>query len=1376
MRLRTLLLSLLALGAVATWFVWMNQPDVPPSRVPAAASHLVEASPSISPSPTRETSPALPPASPEPAFASFDTWLTRYRQATPGERTPLLTEGLRLAAERRATLAHLIQTDPARALALALPVLARRSLPPEMLRLVEERVSGIGDISLLGVTPAPGRPVAEPVYHSATVDGREFRAYLYGRRARAHQIRGASIQGIAIDGALAISDSPLRVLEPGETAEGRPVELVCPVSGRTTPVAENAPLNLAEPVAVEVGGKIQILCHTSHVGKLAAQLIAHEQVQNAADGGPGTSGVSGRPAQTWTHGTKKILIIRVDFSDKTGTPVNPFDSQSMTEDYIVNRFNNAGGVRDFYEQNSFGKTTLSVGATVAGNSPDVTSVLRMPSTASSYATTGNNDQLHTDARNLATAAGFNLATYDRIGVVFADLGSLANSQITYGGLGNIDGPDFWINGYFTFDVVAHEIGHTYGLYHANLWQVSDGNPVSPTGTSVEYGDIFEVMGNGDLPADHFSHWNKSILQWIPDTAVTTITTGGTYRVFRFDAQGANLANALALKVVRNNTQDYWIGFRRATTNAPLDNGAYILWGYNDNQQGNLLDFGTPGTNVNDCALQVGSAFNDTAAGITLTTLAHGGTGNDEWLDVQVTFQPRIQFAASNFVADEQSGTATLTLTRTNNSTGAVSVNYATAPGIATSPADFTAKSGTVSWASGDLAPKTITVSLVADALVEGTEQFTVNLSGITGGVVVGGNSATVTIADPGAVDPQFAADFTNNTIEKLVVLPDGKIIAGGWFDLLQDTGFTEYPRGGIARYNANGTLDPTFAVDGGVTGPDGSFPRVKDIARQPDGKLIIGGVFTTVDGVARTNLARLNADGSLDTTFNPGTSANDEVIAVLLQPDGKVLVGGYFTTFNAAAKRLLVRLNADGTVDNTFAPPTFGSGSGWRVESLALQTDGKILVGGSFYFSGSPSKASLCRVLTTGAVDAAFNGIAQGAHQAGDTTTILSVEKIAVLPDATILIAGNFTAYNNTARGGIAKLTNTGALVPAFAPTSNGRIGALRVQPDGKILVGGDFTLLNGATATRLGRLTSAGANDTAFLAAGGHSVSVEDLAFQPDGRVVLGGDYGSFHGSADSGPLWRFYSGLPSLPGVIQLSAETATGVEGTTLTVTATRTGGSLGALSVGYSTVAGTATAADFTAASGSLAWTDGDSATKSITIPITSDALNDSGETFTLNLGEGLLGSALLGTTQQATITVKTAFGAWQAANFTPLELADSTISGDLADPDGDGRPNLIEFSLGSNPRLPDSSGPTSSLVTVSTSKYLALTFRRRTPALDLAYTVQNGNSLTAWGTTAVIVGSPVNNGDGTETVTYRDNIALSAAPGPRFLRVQVQRTP
>ena len=364
------------------------------------------------------------------------------------------------------------------------------------------------------------------------------------------------------------------------------------------------------------------------------------------------------------------------------------------------------------------------------------------------------------------SGGFNLANYDRIGVVFSNLSGIAGSQITYAGLGDILGNEFWINGYCDFRVCAHEIGHNYGLQHCNLWQVNDGNPVSPNGSSVEYGDPFGVMG--DINTDirfHFDMWEKSILHWIPDTSVLTVGTAGTYRVYRFDNVAANTSNPLALKIVRNSGQDYWIGMRQLfTTNTSLMNGAYILWGYNSVVQGNLLDMTTPGKDAQDAALAVGASFHDTADGITISPLDKGGSTPNEYLDVQVGFDPRIQWQAAIYNEDETLGSAVLTLTRSGNSAGAVSVNYATADGSATAPANYAAQSGVISWADGDASTKTITISLVNNAAFTGLKNFTVAITNPTGGVIVNSSTATVNIASPGTADPGFAAAFVNSSV------------------------------------------------------------------------------------------------------------------------------------------------------------------------------------------------------------------------------------------------------------------------------------------------------------------------------------------------------------------------------------------------------------------------------------------------------------------------------------------------------------------------------------------------------------------------------------------------------------------------------------
>jgi uncharacterized delta-60 repeat protein len=145
---------------------------------------------------------------------------------------------------------------------------------------------------------------------------------------------------------------------------------------------------------------------------------------------------------------------------------------------------------------------------------------------------------------------------------------------------------------------------------------------------------------------------------------------------------------------------------------------------------------------------------------------------------------------------------------------------------------------------------------------------------------------------------------------------------------------------GIARLNADGSLDSSFNPGTGVW-----YGAVYSVALQPDGKVLIGGNFTSVNGTNRNRVARLNANGSLDSSFNPGTGVSGQVLSIALQSDGKVLIGGLFTSVNGTNRNNIARLNANGSLDGSFNP---GTGANGPVGSIALQPDGKVFIGGDF--------------------------------------------------------------------------------------------------------------------------------------------------------------------------------------------------------------------------------------------------------------------------------------------------------------------------------------------------------------------------------------------------------------------------------------------
>jgi uncharacterized delta-60 repeat protein len=299
------------------------------------------------------------------------------------------------------------------------------------------------------------------------------------------------------------------------------------------------------------------------------------------------------------------------------------------------------------------------------------------------------------------------------------------------------------------------------------------------------------------------------------------------------------------------------------------------------------------------------------------------------------------------------------------------------------------------------------------------------------------------------------------------------------------------------------------AVDSFNPNPDNA---VETMAVQPDGKILIGGIFANVGGQARSCIARLNTDGSLDTNFNPGASSSlPEVSCLTLQPNGQILVGGGFTTLAGNSRNYLGRLNADGSLDTTFNP-----GPNVDVINLIVLTNGQILVGGAFTTIGGASRTGLALLNSDGSVDTNFN--AQVNSNA--TTGINSVLTTVVQPDGKILVGGFFTNLDGAARSHIGRLNADGTLDASFNPGADTNVAVIALQTNGQILVGGDFTNLAGASRNGIGRLNTNGTIDTTFNpgATGGSPYNyVRNLALQTDGKIVVGGNFTTLAGQSQN-------------------------------------------------------------------------------------------------------------------------------------------------------------------------------------------------------------------------------------------------------------------
>src|SRR5262249_45483003 len=301
--------------------------------------------------------------------------------------------------------------------------------------------------------------------------------------------------------------------------------------------------------------------------------------------------------------------------------------------------------------------------------------------------------------------------------------------------------------------------------------------------------------------------------------------------------------------------------------------------------------------------------------------------------------------------------------------------------------------------------KFIIITILDDNLVEGDETFTVRLSDPGGGAVISGpTNATVTILDE-EVGP--------------------------------------------------GSLDRTFDPGRGANG------LVRSLAVQSDGKVILGGAFTMFDGTNRNFIARLNADGSHDQGFDPGSGANAFVSAVGAATSGRVLLGGAFTNVGGLPFNRLAQLNNDGTPDTTF---TASSGLNAEDYTMTVQTNGRVLLGGAF----SLPTRGITRVRANGSVDATFS---PGSGANGPVHTI------AVQPDGLVLLGGGFTSVSGEDHSRVARLASDGQLDIAFltGAITNGAVFSIAVQADGKIVVGGDFSTSAGTNRVRIARLNADG-------------------------------------------------------------------------------------------------------------------------------------------------------------------------------------------------------------------------------------------------------------------------------------------------------------
>jgi uncharacterized delta-60 repeat protein len=388
--------------------------------------------------------------------------------------------------------------------------------------------------------------------------------------------------------------------------------------------------------------------------------------------------------------------------------------------------------------------------------------------------------------------------------------------------------------------------------------------------------------------------------------------------------------------------------------------------------------------------------------------------------------------------------------------------------------------------------------------------YSLRVSNLVG--VVTSLAATLTVlpprTGPGSFDPTFQAELRGHfgvhdaVVGALAKQPDGKFIIGGWIGEVGGLARTK-----VARLLPDGSVDAGFA-------PVLQFPQagavLRALAVEPDGQVLVGGPVTNVNGVSRDQpVTRLHSDGGLDASLSGPELGFQWIQAVVLQSNGDILAAGYLDW----RTNRVVRFRANGDLDPGFTVNLDGSS---EIFAMVVQVDDRIVIGGNFVQVNGVPRRGIARLNANGTVDASFN---PGTGVDGE------VRALALQADGKILVGGDFNRINGIVQPNLACLNPDGSGAAGFAPLiSEGNededceVKALVVQPDGRILMGGSgFTQVGGLPRRGLARLLADGEPDRSFDPGwgpgGGDPPGVHAILLQDDGKIVVGGEFNSFDG-----------------------------------------------------------------------------------------------------------------------------------------------------------------------------------------------------------------------------------------------------------------------
>lgn len=348
-------------------------------------------------------------------------------------------------------------------------------------------------------------------------------------------------------------------------------------------------------------------------------------------------------------------------------------------------------------------------------------------------------------------------------------------------------------------------------------------------------------------------------------------------------------------------------------------------------------------------------------------------------------------------------------------------------------------------------------------------------------------------AQDGSLDVPFNISGTAY-IRSLQKLSNGKIIAT----------HSNSTTGGIIYYNADGTSFPfTFQSQPQQTGFSNNW--IQDIVEQPDGKILFIGANNN------PKIFRYNTDGTLDTAFqtNLGTGVNMKALKAVVEPNGKIVVIGSFTSFNGSPKGCIVRLNADGTIDNSFV--SSGTPSSVGITDIIRLQDGKFYITGPniSIYNGQAMLSSTIRINNDGTIDPTYQPI-QGA----------SFVRIALQSDNSIIGAGDSFVWKLNPDGtqsNFGPFVNMGGnTIQVNQGNSSGQVTGLHIQSDDKIILTGTFNKISGTTVpNHIIRFNNNGTIDASFSIGTGPSQEINTSQLTDDGKILIGGFFWQYNGIA---------------------------------------------------------------------------------------------------------------------------------------------------------------------------------------------------------------------------------------------------------------------